>query len=429
MKEKLKTLILILSLSVSAIFPTEVSALSNDATIEVLGGGGGGGILANSGGGGGGGGEYRRCTETLSVQSYTVTVGAGGTIDTTGETDSSFSGTGISMTADGGNGSANASAGTAGTGGTSTNCDTAVANFDGGTPGAGDGTADGGGGAGGGAGYGGKGGNGTNSSTTVGGGGGGGGGESAAGGNAGAAPAAGTAGSGGGGAGGAGGNAAVGAAGSTGTPSTYHVVGGGGGGGGDNGLRGGTCGAPGAGSGGGEVTGAGNGCRGEVRIVYVDSEVNATGGTETTSGIYRIHTFTSSGTFTVTSITTNPPTVKTDFVTNLATSSATLNGTKIGGGDATEHGFAYSQVSTFLTGVSTTTLGALSSNVSFSSNISSLSPNTTYFYRAYGTDGSTYNYGITRSFYTGNSTAARNVILFQGSKVRLNNNRIKINRQ
>jgi hypothetical protein len=43
-----------------------------------------------------------------------------------------------------------------------------------------------------------------------------------------------------------------------------------------------------------------------VRIIYVDSEVDATGGTETTSGSFRIHTFTTSGTFTVNSITAPP---------------------------------------------------------------------------------------------------------------------------
>ncbi len=160
----------------------EASAALNDATVEVLGGGGGGGFASGLGGGGGGGGEYRRCTETLSVQSYTVTVGVGGTINTAGETDSTFSGTGITMTADGGNGSGIGviTAGTAGTGGVSTNCDTAVANFDGGTAGAGTaGTADSAGGGGGGGGYGGKGGNGATTASSKGGGGGGGGGYTA----------------------------------------------------------------------------------------------------------------------------------------------------------------------------------------------------------------------------------------------------------
>lgn len=285
-----------------------VLGATNDATIEVLGGGGGGGVVAGQGGGGGGGGEYHRCTENLTVQSYTVTVGAGGTIDTTGETDSVFSGTGVSITADGGNGTADATAGSAGTGGTVTNCDTGPTTYAGGTPGIGQNNGDVGGGAGGGAGYGGKGGNGGSavSGTSYGGGGGGGGGESGAGGNASGSfnETGGTGGSGGGGTGGNGGVAANGSAGSNGTPATYFLVGGGGGGGGggNTNFRGGACGAPGGGSGGGEVTGAGNGCRGEVRVIYIDSEIAATGGTETTSGIYRIHTFTTSGTFQVTSV-------------------------------------------------------------------------------------------------------------------------------
>lgn len=190
------------------------------ATVEVLGGGGGGGIVNGSSGGGGGGGEYRRCTETLTVQSYTVTIGTGGLTDNTGETDSSFVGTGISVTADGGNGTTSATAGLAGTGGASTDCDTADANYDGGTPGAGDNDDFGGGG------------------------------------------------------------------------------GGGGGSGGPTARVGGACSLPGGGGGGSEATGQA-GCRGEVRIIYIDADVNATGGTETTSGIYRIHTFTTTGTFTV----------------------------------------------------------------------------------------------------------------------------------
>jgi len=420
---KLFVFLLIFTLFVN---PETVFGVTGDATVEVLGGGGGGGFITNSGGGGGGGGEYRNCTENLSIQSYTVTVGVGGTIDTTGETDSTFSGTGITLTADGGNGTADATAGTAGTGGVSTNCDIAVSNFDGGTPAAGNTTDDAGGGAGGGAGEGGKGGNGAAASTTVGGGGGGGGGESGAGGNA-AGVTAGTAGTGGGGAGGAGGNAAVGGAGVAGTPATYNIVGGGGGGGGDNTFRGGTCGAPGAGSGGGEVTGAGNGCRGEIRIIYVDADVDATGGTQTTSGIFRIHTFTTSGTFTVTRVIV--PTVQTNFVNNVSGTSAILYGEKTGGADATQHGFAYSTVSTFLTGVSTTTNGTLSFDVGFSSNISGISQDTTYFYRAYGTNGSGTNYGIIRSFYSGNSTVTRKMLLFQGAKLKILNNKIIIHQQ
>jgi hypothetical protein len=397
-------------------------ALLNDATIEVLGGGGGGGILANSGGGGGGGGEYRRCTETLTVQSYTVTVGVGGTANNTGETDSSFSGTGISMTADGGNGSASMSAGTAGTAGSSTNCDTAVANFDGGTPGAGNTTADGGGGGGGGAGYGGKGGNGASASTAVGGGGGEGAGESAAGNNAGVAPAAGSGGSADGGDGGAGGNGAVGSAGSAGVPATFHIVGGGGGGGGDNGLRGGACGAPGAGSGGGEVSGAGNGCRGEVRIIYVDSEIDATGGTETTSGSFRIHTFTSSGTFTVNSISANVFTVTTNTETNVTTGSATMNGeiAATGGSNATARGFAWGTDSTLATVFATTTESGDFGTGTFSQNLSGLLSGVTYYFRAYATNPSGTAYGSIDNLVTStNTTPNRRIRLFQGYTIKV----------
>lgn len=413
--------------------PQRVFGATNDATVEVLGGGGGGGVVANAGGGGGGGGEYHRCTETLSVQSYTVTVGAGGSEDAnpTVETDSVFSGTGISMTADGGDGTGTISAGVAGTGGTVTGCDVGPTTFAGGTSGAGTaGTADTGGGGGGGAGYGGKGGDGATQAGATGGGGGGGGGESGAGGNT-TTVAAGAAGSGGGGAGGVGVTTTYGASsnGAAGTPATYHIVGGGGGGGGDNGTRGGACGAPGAGSGGGEITGAGAGCRGEVRIIYVDSEVDATGGTETTSGSFRIHTFTTSGTFTVNTITSAPPpTVTTNFA-NPGATTATLYGTKTGGEDATQHGFAWGTSATMVGDTATTTLGALNTNSSFSSGVSGLSTGTTYYFRAYATGTSGTGYGIIRSFVTGNSTATRKLRLFEGFTIKFRNGRIIINQQ
>ena len=284
---------------------TEYIALGgiNDSTIEVLGGGGGGGVISGSGGGGGGGGEYHWCIEPLRVQDYTVTVGVGGTTDTAGPTNSTFAGTGISITAGGGSGTTGATGGAGGgtiTPGTVVGCDVGPRTYVGGNGGNGNTTGDVGGGGGGGAGYAGRGGNGSNAVSGVSGGGGGGGaGETAQGGDASGATA-GSGGSGGGGNGGAGG----GSSGSAGTPATYHIVGGGGGGGGNNSGGGGACGAPGAGAGGGEVLGAGNGCRGEVRITYIDSQITATGGTETTSGIYRTHTFTTSGTFSVTATTT-----------------------------------------------------------------------------------------------------------------------------
>lgn len=418
-------------------FPPKIQkayAATNDSTIEVLGGGGGGGVVSGKAGGGGGGGEYRQCTETLSVQSYTVTVGTGGTENTTGETDSSFAGTGISMTADGGNGTNGTAAGTAGTGGVSTGCDTAVANYDGGTPGVGV-SQDFGGGGGGGAGYGGKGGNGADAVSTAGGGGGEGGSETAAGGNASGV----TAGSGGGG--GDGGNSTTGDAngspGSDGITATYHIVGGGGGGGSGAATNraGGACGAPGAGSGGGEATGAGNGCRGEVRIIYVDSEVNATGGTETTSGIYRIHTFTASGTFQVTSITaTNPPTVSTQSAQVTGATTAILNGTidTTGSTNVTERGFAWGTSLTLTggdTATSSETLGQPFSAGPFTGTTMQFSCNTTYYSRAYATNSNGTGFGgISASFATPTCVPSRIMRLFQGYRIKLISGRLIINK-
>lgn len=133
--------------------------------------------------------------------------------------------------------------------------------------------------------------------------------------------------------------------------------------------------------------------------------------------------------FTTSACSVNSPTVSTDFVANVGTTYATLNGTKTGGEDATEHGFAYSNDINLTTGVSTTTLGALSSNIGFSSAISSLSSNTTYYYRAYATGASGTGYGIIRSFYSGNSNVTRKILLFQGSRMKLYNNKLKVNQQ
>lgn len=427
--------IAVINIFFQTVKPNIVFAAINDSTVEVLGGGGGGGFISGAaGGGGGGGGEYHRCTEILSVQSYTVTVGVGGTADNTGETDSIFSGTGISMTADGGNGTANGSAGSAGTGGTVTGCDTGPITFAGGTPGAGSNTNDVGGGGGGGAGYGGKGGNSSDANSTAGEGGGGGAGESGAGGDT-TTAAAGAAGAGGGGAGGIGVTTTYAATsnGSAGVPATYHIVGGGGGGGGDDGTRGGACGAPGAGSGGGDITGAGNGCRGEVRIIYVDAEIDATGGTETTSGIYRIHTFTTSGTFTVNTISTTPPTVSTDAASSVTSASATLNGqiTATGGNNATVRGFAWGTSSTLTgTDTSTTTDDTGSFGISsFTNNVSGLIAGRIYYFRAYATNSGGTGFDDSSpilSFTASNAdtTISRKLRLFEGFILKLITGRI-----
>lgn len=424
-------------------FPSDIPrahAAPYDSTVEVLGGGGGGGVVAGDGGGGGGGGEYRRCTETLSVQSYTVTVGVGGTANDTGETDSTFSGTGITMTADGGNGTNVRGAGSEGTGGVSTNCDTAVANFDGGTPGAGV-TQDFGGGAGGGAGYGGKGGNGSAAANGRGGGGGGGGGESGAGGDTTGSATAGTAGAGGGGVGGTAGTGQIGGSkGGDGVPATYHIVGGGGGGGsgGNTNQVGGACSLPGGGSGGGEAAGAGNGCRGEVRIIYVDAEVDATGGTETTSNGFRIHTFTSSGTFQVTALNATAPVLTTTAASGVTPLSATLNSniSSDGGATITHRGFAWGTNSILANGDTATTTEISASTGNFSQNVSGLIAGVTYYFRAYaansvGTTTASNNGSCTTgvcSFTAGTDTTPSRILrIFEGFRLKIDGDgRVKV---
>lgn len=108
------------------------------------------------------------------------------------------------------------------------------------------------------------------------------------------------------------------------------------------------------------------------------------------------------------------PIITTNFVTNGSATAVTLNGEKIGGDSATQHGFAYSTNSGLTSGVSTTTLGALSTNTTFSDAISSLNPNTTYYYRAYATNSGGTGFGVIRSFYTGNSNITRYIRLFEG---------------
>lgn len=438
MKKLSFTLIIILTFIQIGI-PQKVFAATNDATVEVLGGGGGGGVVNGSGGGGGGGGEYHRCTETLSVQSYTVTVGAGGSADAnpTVETDSVFSGTGISVTADGGTSVGTASAGGAGTGGTVTGCDAGPTTYAGGAGGAGD-NDDFGGGAGGGAGYGGKGGNGAAAgSVGPGGAGGGGGGESGAGGDA-VTTTVGAAGAGGGGVGGEEGvGNANGSKGGDGVPATYHIVGGGGGGGsgGNSARAGGACSTPGGGSGGGEAAGAGGGCRGEVRIIYVDSEIAATGGTETTSGIYRIHTFTTSGTFQVTSVTVSvtPPTVTTNNDTNVGVAQATLNATvsNDNGDPADTVGFAWGTDANFTINTATTSeTGTFATSATFDEVVSSLLAGVTYYFRAYATNSAGTGFGGSQDFTTStDTTVTRKMRLFEGFRIIFQSGRIIIHQR
>ena len=79
------------------------------------------------------------------------------------------------------------------------------------------------------------------------------------------------------------------------------------------------------------------------------------------------------------------PTLTTSVPTSVSTSSITFNAsiTSTGGADATQSGFAYGTNSSLSTVIATTTLGAQTGTASFSQTPSSLSPNTTYYFRAY----------------------------------------------
>lgn len=281
-------------------------------TVNILsagGGGGGGGVAATIGGGGGGGGGQVSTNSALAVAVgiYTVNIGTGGADGTTaGAAGSDGSPTNMvhfsssafvtDINSVGGSGGGGGAGGTGTVGNSGTNGGGGGFGSASGSNG-GTGTAHNGGnaasdGAGGGAStanigavggsplhFGGNGGDGSSSSisgASVNYGGGGGGGSHGAGGGTGGT----------GGAGGGGGGATTTGAGTNATANT------GGGGGGA------------AYSAGGIGLVGGNGAAGTLVISYTTGNITATGGTITTSGGNTIHTFTSSGTWTVTAINT-----------------------------------------------------------------------------------------------------------------------------
>lgn len=287
--------------STSSYYPgmaVQVKSTSLAVTVDSLiiaGGGGGGGpdVVGEGGGGGGAGGLVPTSTAPIVLGAYTITVGTGGLggiVANPGANGTNSSFNGVTATGGGGggrgtNGGGNDGlAGGSGGGGGGTNGGTPTAGgaataSQGNAGGAGNASALNGGGGGGAGAVGsagganaGNGGNGLASSITgvsVTYAGGGGGGRSA-----------GSLSTGGTGGGGNGGGSS--------TPATAGTVNTGGGGGG------------GGGTGAGAVSAAGG--AGVVAIRYLTGALTATGGSITTSGSFTIHTFNSTGTFTVTAI-------------------------------------------------------------------------------------------------------------------------------
>jgi parallel beta-helix repeat protein len=119
----------------------------------------------------------------------------------------------------------------------------------------------------------------------------------------------------------------------------------------------------------------------------------------TYSGGYSTHTFS------LTSI--NAPTLTTSAATAISTSTAAVHGTitDTGGEDASQSGFAYGTDSALATVIATSTLGSQSGTASFSQSITGLSPNTTYYVRAYAANSTGTGLGSIQSFTTQAITA------------------------
>ena len=125
------------------------------------------------------------------------------------------------------------------------------------------------------------------------------------------------------------------------------------------------------------------------------------------------------------------PSVTTDAADTVTTSSANLNGTisDTGGetGAGTDYGFAYGTDSTLSSVIATSSLGTYSGTGTFSYGASSLSPSTTYYYRAYVTNSAGTAYGSISNFTTDSAPPPpRRMELFEGFVIRLISGTMKL---
>jgi len=114
--------------------------------------------------------------------------------------------------------------------------------------------------------------------------------------------------------------------------------------------------------------------------------------------------------FTTTS-TASVPTLTTDAANNVTETTADVQGaiTNLGSGSATQHGHCWATSSNPTTSNYKTTLGTMSTTGSFNSSLTSLSPNTTYYIRAYATNAAGTGYSSQVSFTTSSSPTAPSV--------------------
>lgn len=102
-----------------------------------------------------------------------------------------------------------------------------------------------------------------------------------------------------------------------------------------------------------------------------------------------------------------PVTVTTGGASSITTNSATLAGTYTAGCSAiTAYGIEYSPTNGFPNGGGTLAPSTNQSGGSFTSNVGSLAASTTYYYKAYATDGTGTVYGTQQSFTTATPAAA-----------------------